>query len=331
MIGIEANGILVEELPIDDIALFLVETQHLVRGCEHERHVGAVAHRNPIRVEHLSGRVVQRIDADELGARLFGLDEVVRGRTGSRPCRIRGVHDDVLRVREVEAIVRLAAIGGRQADHVAAEGVRSMRGGIPSAHASAHHVDSRIGRLAVETRRAVFVADALDLLAGKLDRLVPADALPLVPAAHRAVRILTAAGLPPFALQRIENAVGPEALLLLGFTAHASALLGELGRILVRVIGLLANNRAFFHHDLVHAPTAAVMPTRGRHPGASLLRIHRRRGLFVFLDLRRRRASESRERCSRCRNRHASLHELSATQIRRGHANLKSIHVIPLL
>ena len=61
-------------------------------------------------------------------------------------------------------------------------------------------------------------------------------------------------------LLQFPDEASAEALLLLGFTAHATALLWILDGILVRVIGLLTNNGAVLDHDLVHAAPTAVMP-----------------------------------------------------------------------
>lgn len=156
--------------------------------------------------------------------------------------------------------------------------------------------------------------------------------LPLVLAAHRAVRLLAAAGLPPLALERVEDAVGAEALLLLRLAAHAAALLRELGRVLMRVVRLLANDGALLHHHLVHAAAAAVVPAGGGHPRAALLGVHRRRGIpFLLLHLGRRSAAERRERCCGCRNGQASLHELAAAPRRRRRTNVMRIHAFPPL
>ena len=73
----------------------------------------------------------------------------------------------------------------------------------------------------------------------------------------------------------MKNTVSAEALLLLGFTAHATALLRILNGILVRVISLLTNNGAVLDHDLVHAATTAVMPAGCGNPFAALCRIDR--------------------------------------------------------
>ena len=150
-----------------------------------------------------------------------------------------------------------------------------MRRSIPSAHVTGKDIERGVVRLAIKTRGAVLVGNALDFLGCKLNSFVPADDFPLVLATHLAVGLLATARLPALALERMKDTVSAEALLLLGFTAHATALLRILDGILVRVIGLLTNNGAVLDHDLVHAATTAVMPAGCGNPFAALCRIDR--------------------------------------------------------
>lgn len=114
---------------------------------------------------------------------------------------------------------------------------------------------------------AVLLLDGLELIANVTDGLIPADALPFVLAAHLAVRALRR---PSLALDGILQAIGAEALLLLRLAAHATALLRIIERVFVRIVGLLANYRAIFDHNLVHATATAVVPARCRRPFAAL-------------------------------------------------------------
>ena len=88
MVGIETDRVLVEEIPVDDVALLLVQTKHLRGNAQEERGIGAGAHGNPVRVEDLRGGGVNRIDDDELHARFLGADVVITRRAGGRPRRI---------------------------------------------------------------------------------------------------------------------------------------------------------------------------------------------------------------------------------------------------
>ena len=117
---------------------------------------------------------------------------------------------------------------------------------------------------------AVLLFDGLELVANVLDGFIPANALPFVFAAQLAVRVL---GRPILALDGILQTIGAEALLLLRLAAHAATLLRVIERIFVRVVGLLANYRAIFDHDFVHATAAAVVPACCRCPLAALCRI----------------------------------------------------------
>ena len=208
-----------------------------------------------------------------------------------------------------------------------------MGGGVPTAHAAAHQVDGGVGRLAVEAGGAQLVADALDLLAGEADSLVPADDLPLVLTAHGPVGIRTATGLPALALQRMQDAVGAEALLLLGLAAHAAALLGILGGILVAVVGFLAHYDAVLHHHLVHAATAAVVPAGCGHPGASFFGIGHDEIVVLAAglgDFGTGSAAHRRQGSRRCGDGAARLNELTTTQrvVRRRH--MRFFHCLPL-
>ena len=52
--------------------------------------------------------------------------------------------------------------------------------------------------------------------------------------------------------------------------AHAATLLRKYSeRVLMDVVGLLANGHTVFNHNLVHAATTAVMPARGGFPFAA--------------------------------------------------------------
>ena len=324
-LGVETDRVGMQEVPVDDIAFSLVEAKHLVGRGQQEGHVGAVANGQPVGVEHLGGSVVQRVDADELRAGLVSLDVVVRRGAGGRPRRVRSVHDDVFGILHVEAIVGVAKAAARQADHFRTKRVGAVRSGVPAAHAAAHHVDAGVGRFAIEARGAVFVRDALDFLAREVDRLVPANDFPLVFAAVLAIGIAAAAGLPALAFERVHNAVGAEALLLLGLAAHAATLLRIIGAVLMAVVGLLADDSAVFHHDLVHATAAAIVPASCVNPRSAFFRVHGL-GLFGFLDLGIWGTAKRRKRSGAGGNRHAPLHKLAAAD-----AGIGDTHLSPFI
>ena len=279
-LGVETNRVLMDEVPIDDASLFLVKAKHFIGNSEHKRHVRAGTNGNPLSIKHLGGRVVQRVDGYELGALVARSHPIVDRRTGGRPSRIGRPHDNVLGVFKVKAIVcririTRTAVRGRKTHLRHVKRIRAMRRGIPSAHVTGKDIERGVVRLAIKTRGAVLVGNALDFLGCKLNSFVPADDFPLVLATHLAVGLLATARLPALALERMKNTVSAEALLLLGFAAHATALLRILDGILVRVIGLLANNGAILNHDLVHAATTAVVPAGCGNPFAALCRIDR--------------------------------------------------------
>ena len=119
----------------------------------------------------------------------------------------------------------LPKAAARQADHFRTKRVGAVRGGVPAAHAAAHYVNAGVGRFAIEARGAVFVGDALDFLARKVDCLVPANDFPLVFAAVLTIGVAAATRLPTLALERVHNAVGAEALLLLCLCSRNTATL----------------------------------------------------------------------------------------------------------
>ena len=324
-LGVEANRVGMQEVPVDDIAFGLVEAKHLVGRGQQEGHVGAVANGQPVGVEHLSGSVVQRVNADELRAGLVSLNVVVRRGAGGRPRRVRSVHNDVFGILHVEAIVGIAKAAARQADHFRTKRVGAVRGGIPAAHAAAHYVNAGIGRFTIEARGAVFVRDALDFLARKVDCLVPANDFPLVFAAVLTIGVAAAARLPTLTLERVHNAVGAEALLLLCLAAHAATLLRVVRAIFVAVVGLLANDSAVFHHDLVHATAAAIVPASCVNPRSAFFRVHGL-GLIGFLDLGIWGTAKRRKRSGAGGNRHAPLHKLAAAD-----AGIGDTHLSPFI
>ncbi len=89
VLGVEADGVLVKEVPVDDVALFLVQAQHLVGNAQKEGGVRAAADGDPVGIEQLGGCGVDGVDGDELHARFLGADVVVAGQARSRPGRVR--------------------------------------------------------------------------------------------------------------------------------------------------------------------------------------------------------------------------------------------------
>ena len=130
--------------------------------------------------------------------------------------------------------------------------------------------------------------------------------------------VLPSARLPMLAFHRIAQPVGTEALLLLSPSANASSLLRIVEGTLVGVIGLLTDNHPVLNHNLIHASTAALMPTGGRDPYSTLFRIGKGRvvgtGFGHRRQLRFRSATESCKGCSQCGNRSRSSHERPSAQ-----------------
>ena len=276
VVGVEAHRVLVEEVPVDDVAFLFVEAKHLGGHAQHERRVRAGADGNPVRVEHLRGSRVDGIDRDELDPRLLGAKVMVARRARSRPSGIRRVEHDGVGVEHVGAVVAGARIGAGDADGgVRVQQVRAVRRRVGDGRMApvGQKRRERVARaIAAEEERlvAVLFLDGLELAGDVVDGLVPADALPFVLAAQLSVGVL---GRPALALHGVLQAVRAEALLLLGLAAHAAALLRVVRAVLVRVVRLLTNDRAVLHHHLVHAAPAAVVPARGSHPCAAVGRI----------------------------------------------------------
>ena len=273
VVGVETDGVLVQKLPVDDVALGLVQADHLGSDAQQERRVGAGADGNPLGIEHLGGCRVDRVDGDELDARFLRADVVVARRAGGRPRRIGRVEHDGVCVQHVGTIVAHARVGAGNADGVGGiQKIGTMGSGVGGAGVPAPCQKRRkreARAVASQQKRlvAVLLLDGLELIANVADGLIPADALPFVFAAHLAVRVLRRPGL---ALDGILQAIGAEALLLLRLAAHTTALLRVIERVFVRVVGLLANHGTIFDHDLVHATAAAVVPARRRRPFSAL-------------------------------------------------------------
>ena len=149
--------------------------------------------------------------------------------------------------------------------------------------------------------RPIGVVGLLHLGGDVVKRLVPADALPLVAAAHLAVRVI---GAPTLALHGILDARRRRHVADLGAAARAGAALRHLDGILVLLVGADLQRNAVLHIDLEQAarrPAAAVVHAGTGQPGAGLLG---RRGVSAGLGqlalVRGGAARESHERGCSC-------------------------------
>ena len=120
---------------------------------------------------------------------------------------------------------------------------------------------------------AVGVHDAPDFGSHQVQRLVPADALPFVPAAHFAVAGLAAAGLPALALHGVLDAVGTESVHALGAPARAGAVLEIVEAVFFDVVGFDAHGHAVYHIGFQQAAPSAAGPAAHGHPFAALRRV----------------------------------------------------------
>ena len=278
-VRVEADGILLEEVPVDDVAFFGVQTEHLRGDAQQQRGIRTGADRHPLGVQRLSGSGEHRVDGDELRA-VFLRAHIVRDRGArSRPRRVAGQEHERIRVEHVIAvIVRAEAIAAHADGLMNVQQVGAVRGGVRNGGVAAEMHQRNI--LAVgapgtgdERLIAVLFLDGDVLVGDVLDRLIPGNALPLVLAAHLAVRVLRR---PALALHRILDTIRAEALLLLRLAAHAAALLRVIRRVRMGIVGLLTDDDAVLDEDLVHALAAAVMPAGRRNPLAARVMIHDR-------------------------------------------------------
>ena len=162
---------------------------------------------------------------------------------------------------------------------------------------------------------AILFLDRLVLVCDIFDRLIPADALPLITAAKLSVGLL---GGPVFPLHGVLETVGAETLLLLCLATDAAALLRIIRGVGMRVVCLLPDNNSVLHQDLVHATPAAVMPAGCCNPLSALVVIHDRSMLFGCDRLRRGEAAlpaDCAQTCNRGRCRHTPFQEVSAAEL----------------
>src|SRR5690606_10263933 len=106
-----------------------------------------------------------------------------------------------------------------QADLIAGVVPRPPRRVAPPGHAAAHHRENAAQSVAAlqNAFRAICVVETLQFGGNQVERLVPRNALPLVPAAQF---FLAAARLPVLALHRVLETVSAEALMLLRAAAR---------------------------------------------------------------------------------------------------------------
>lgn len=269
MLGIEAHGAAVQEVPVNE-ALSLVGLQHGVGHAEQEGHVGGRANGNPLRIQGGRRLAVHGINDDELRAGGLGLPVVPHLAARSAPGRVHSHHDDGLAVAQVVTVVDSLVL------HVVVmepDDERSLRPGaigvgVPEVREAAEGAHGA-GHLGIPTLQeqdgavAILLLGASQALSHQIERLVPAHTLPLVLAAQLAIGSVQA---PAGALERILDAILGEHLLALAAAAQAPALLRIVRTVLVGVVGLLAHDNAVLHKHLVQAATTAVVPAGRRLP-----------------------------------------------------------------
>ena len=275
----EAHGALVHEVPIDDVAALLVEPHHLVGHSQQEGRVGAGAHADPAGVHGGGGGVVVGADEHEVDPRFLGVLQPVHGGV-LRPGRITAVQHDGVGVGQIVLIGRHHEVGvvavGVHAQCFRLEGPAAEGLALGVVHRAANDREhSGAGgpapAVADDGVLAVLRVDALQLVGHVGQRLVPADALPLVLAAQLAVGGLAATGLPALALHGVLDAVGVVHLLAQRAPAQAAALLGTVEAVGMGVVGLLAHHDAVHHIPHVQAHLVAVLVAVDGHPLAAPL------------------------------------------------------------
>ena len=108
--------------------------------------------------------------------------------------------------------------------------------------------------------------DAGDLVGNVVERLVPADALPLVNAAHIAVGILATTRLPMLALHGVFDAVGREDVHSTSTSAQARAVLRVVLVVFVSIIRFQPDDGSVLHKRFQSALASAVCPADDRQP-----------------------------------------------------------------
>ena len=276
VLGREAHRALVHEVPVDDVAAFLVEPDHLVHHGQQKRRVGAGTHADPPRAQRRGRHVVARPHVHEIDARVLRVHEPVHAGVLC-PGGVAAVQHDGIGVGQVVFVGAHHEVGmvavGVQAKRLGLEGPTAERLGFGVVHRAADdgehgRTGSPAPRVAHDGVLAVLGVHALELVGDVGERVVPADALPFVLAAQLAVRGLAAAGLPALAFHRVLDAVGVVHLLAQGAPAQTAALLRAVEAVLARVVGLLANDDAV--HDVAHveAHLVAVLVAVDGHPRA---------------------------------------------------------------
>ena len=273
VVGIEADGAAVEEIPIDErIVLRIVLGEQHVSHSEEGGAVGTRANGDVVVGEHFGRGRIERVDTDELHARLFALKVIIGGEARAAPGRIgTPQHDDLARA-QIDAVVGFLG----KADELGhlGPGARRHRAGLLEAAAfNIHHaadvvIAEALGHAARQKNAlvAVGVDDAQDLTRNEVESLVPADALPFVASAQLAVGVLTAARLPVLALHGVLDAIGAEDHAAQGATTSARAQLGAVRRVVMGLVGAQAHHFPIAYESLVKALGAAVGPTAAGNP-----------------------------------------------------------------
>ena len=87
---VKADGIFLQEVPIDDVTLFGVQTQHLMGYAQQQCRIGTGTDGYPFGIQCLGRRTVHRVNTDELCPVFLGTHEVCHRSTGCRPRGIQG-------------------------------------------------------------------------------------------------------------------------------------------------------------------------------------------------------------------------------------------------
>ena len=249
------------------------------------------------------------------------------------PRRIAAVQDDVVGVGQVVLVrrhhdVRVIAVG-EHAQSLGLERPAAERldlSVVDRATDEREHGGSRRPAPAIHDHAvlAVLGVHALELVGHVRERLVPADALPLVLAAEFAMGVLATTRLPALALHGVLDTVGVVDLLAQRASAQAAALLRLVEAVLVRVVRLLADDHAVDHVAAVHAHLVAVLMAVDGQPFAALFQdgvIGRHGGRS--LPLVSERSAGKPQRSSRGSRARAGPQEASAT-----HAVVKDSHAL---
>ncbi len=275
-LGREAYRAFVHEVPVDDVALFVIQTDHLVDDTQQKRRVRAGTNADPPCAQLRGRHVVAGTHVDEFGACILGVVQPVHAGM-LRPSGVAAVQHNGVGVGQVIFVRPHHDVGvvapGIQAQCLGLESPTTERLRLGVVHRATD--DGEHGRrgspaptVADDGILPVLLVYALQLVNNVGERIVPADAFPFVLAAQFAMGSLAAAGLPVLALHGILDAVDVVHLLAQGAPAQAAALLRTVEAVLAGVVGLLAHHHAIHHIPHVQAHLVAILMAVDGHPFA---------------------------------------------------------------